>query len=110
MAALMQGNVPYVQGREGVRRTLCIAILTGNHPQLAAVIGQRHDRDRRFGDALVARCGHFVLRRKVDPQLHHLQLTALAREGIGVKLFMQNARTGGHPLHIARTNYATFTG
>ena len=51
----------------------------------------------------------FVLRAQIHPELHHLERAAFAREILGVELLVDDAFPGGHPLHVACTDFSTAT-
>jgi hypothetical protein len=59
-------------------------------PSGGAVSRNRHNRNLCFRDGLVARRGHLLGRRQVDPQLAHLQHPAVLAEGCRVKFFVDN--------------------
>jgi hypothetical protein len=64
-------------------------------------------RDLATHDALVTRRRHLVLGWQIHPQLHHFEHAAAAREVATMKLFVDKAGGGGHPLDVARTNFPT---
>ena len=67
-------------------------------------------RDIPVEHRLIARRRRFVFCRQVDPQLDHLQRAAVLRKILGVKLFVKNAGSGSHPLHVPRTDDPTAAG
>ena len=106
----VEAQVPYVYRREGAGRALSTGKFPGDQAQVAGVVCQWQHRNVAIDDGLVTGIRHFVLGRQVDPQLHHLQCAATTSEVLGVKLFVQDPFGCGHPLHIARADFAAGTG
>ena len=84
--------------------------LTGNQAQTACVVFQDDAWDISVEKGLVTGVGHFVPGRQVDPQLHHLQGAAAFGKTFGMELFVENAGSCGHPLHIAGADLAATAG
>src|SRR5262249_1609942 len=61
-------------------------------------------------DALVTGRRHLVLGGQIPPQLHLSEHAARSREPAPMKLFVDQAGGGGHPLHVAGTNTPTAAG
>lgn len=83
---------------------------TGDQPKAARVVLERDARDVAVENGLIARRGHFVLGRQVDPQLDHFQFAAGLGEVFRVELLVEDPGSGGHPLHIARADDAAAAG
>src|SRR6188508_3310966 len=62
------------------------------------------DRNVAAGDGLVAGRTHFVLRRKIHPQLDHAERAPCFAVVRRVKLLMNDTAGGGHPLDVARSD------
>src|SRR5207302_4408440 len=106
----VQVDVEQVHRCEGARRSLCAAELAGNDAHRAAVLRQAHYRDVLRKQRLVARRGHLRFRWQVHPQLQRLEAAAAPRERRAVHLLVQQARAGGHPLHVAGPNAPAVAG
>ena len=105
-----QVDIPDLHGRIGAGRPCVLLELPGDDAHFPGVIRQWHYRDFITADALIGRGGHLVRGGQVHPQLDHFQLSALVGEGGGVKLLVEDASTGGHPLHVTRPNHAALSG
>ena len=103
---LIQTQIPYIHGSEGLGRACGTVLFSGNHTHHASGIGQSDYRNLLVGNGLIASGSALIFGRQVDPQLHHFQGATRAGKGVGVVLLVQNARTGCHPLHITGTNRA----
>lgn len=79
-----------------------------DHPDLRRALGDGGDQIP--GDILISRGRGFILRRKIDPKLHHLKFTAPGRDVRRVIFLVQDAASGGHPLHITRPDDAPRAG
>ncbi|MNT23215.1 hypothetical protein D3C72_1586270 [compost metagenome] len=104
--ALGQAHIPHLHRRERAGRAMLASEIAGDHAHGTGIVGQRQRGYRVAGDGLVAGRRHLVLRRQVHPQLHHFQGAARLREGRRVKLFMQDAGAGRHPLHVTGADHA----
>ena len=102
----VEAHIPHMHGGVCFGGAFALAQLACNQAYLACVIGQRHGGDGVSGNALVVRRGHFVFGRQIDPQLHHLERAAALAVRCGVKLGVQNACAGSHPLHVACADHA----
>ena len=105
-AAAVQADVPDVDRGEGPGRAGMAFVIAGDDPQRAGVIGECDGRDVLVEQGLVAGRRVLVLRRQVDPELHHLERAARAGEGLRVQLLVQAARGGRHPMPVARADAA----
>ena len=81
-------------------------IVTRDHAQHPAAAGKLDLGNLFAAKGLVAGRRQLVPGGQVHPQLNHLEQTAVLREFRTVKLFMDDAAGGGHPLHIARADDA----
>ena len=108
--ARVQADIPHIDWRKGPRRAPLAIELAGNQAQAPGIILKRQLRNLAIHNALVARLGHLVLGRQVDPQLDHLQRAATASKRLGVELFVQDPRRSGHPLHITGPDDPAVTG
>ena len=61
-------------------------------------------RNSIAGKILVARRGHFVGRRQIDPELE-----AVNGDALGGDFIMDQSAASGHPLHVAWLNRAFMT-
>mmetsp|Transcript_40372 Transcript_40372/g.88637 ORF Transcript_40372/g.88637 Transcript_40372/m.88637 type:complete len:264 (+) Transcript_40372:175-966(+) len=99
---LIELDLPQVHGRECARgaREACVRASDDAH----SAARKRRVWDLLLLDRLVSWRGHLVLRRQVDPQLHHLHDAALAQKIARNELLVHEATCRGHPLHVARPN------
>src|SRR5678815_2983715 len=96
--------------REGLRRSLRAGELAGDYPHRCRAARQPDDGNLANSNALIARRRQFVLRRQIDPQLHHFKHPAALSEIAPMKLLMNNTRRSGHPLDVAGTDPSTAAG
>ena len=96
-----QPQIPDVHRREAAGRADGIAMAAGDDARRAGIAGQRDHGNPIGGDALVAGRRHLVPGRQVHPQLHHLEAAAFLGERRAVEFLVDQAGSGGHPLHVA---------
>ncbi len=106
----VQVNVEQVHRSEGARRSFCAAEFAGDDAHRAAALRQADDGEVLREQRLVARRRHLRFGRQVHPQLQRLEAAAAPRERRAVHFLVQQARAGGHPLHVARSDAPAVAG
>jgi hypothetical protein len=99
-------HIPEVDGRERFGRTFMSAEFARDNAHGSRVLRERHVGNLCLEQGLVARFCAFVFGGEVDPELHHLQGSALLSELAGMEFFVNDAATGSHPLDVASADFA----
>lgn len=100
-SAGLKVGVEQVYGGESGGCSCDTLIISCDDLDVSAAIGQRVAADLIAGDALIFWGRHFVAGRKIDPQLHHLEIAAGGAKRLFVIFLVENAGCGSHPLHLA---------
>ena len=92
--ALTHPRIHDMHRRKGAGGTTSVLITSGDHLDIAAIaVPVMIQTDlRHFGifNILIFWRRHFVLGRQIDPELHHLEITALPAEIFFMKFLVQN--------------------
>ena len=83
---------------------LLLGELACDHAHGSLAVRQADGGNIAIQDGLIMRRRHLVFRGQIHPKLHHLEHAAAPRELAAMKLFMHDAGSRGHPLHIARAD------
>ncbi|WP_416236267.1 GNAT family N-acetyltransferase [Wohlfahrtiimonas chitiniclastica] len=71
----LQIDVPNIHRRKSAGSALCAKIVTRDDARITAILIKLNHRKMLFGQQLIARCTHFILRRQIHPQLYHIKHT-----------------------------------
>ena len=78
------------------------------HTHLPAI--KNHFRNIFSCERLIARSGHLVFAREIDPELDRMLYTSLTREFLCHELIVKESASCGHPLHFIGPYRTTMSG
>src|SRR5262245_35576198 len=105
-----QTNVEQIDRRERARRSYRPVEFAGDDPHRPAFLRQVDGRNLASEKRLVIGRRHLRFRGQINPELEHLEPAAVRSIVAPMQLFVQNARPGGHPLHVPWADAALVAG